>query len=204
MLLLYFVVVGLLLGSLAGGHVGRLADVTIRWWGVALAGFAAQLLLFAGPVASRVGSAGPALYVGSTAIVLVALLHNRSLPGFRLIAAGAAINLVVILANGGYMPSSPAAWMALNGVAALPTADYTNSTLAGSGTALAFLGDIFVLPRPLPFANVFSFGDVLIGLGGAWFIVHAMRRPGPVKQPAGGRHAINPVPSAPAPDGLES
>jgi Family of unknown function (DUF5317) len=204
MLLLYFVAAGVLLGSLAGGRVGRLAEVTIRWWAVALCGLAAQLLLFAGPVASRVGSAGPALYVASTAIVLVALLRNRSLRGFHLIAAGAAINLAVIVANGGYMPSSPDAWAALNGAAALPTADYTNSALAGAGTTLAFLGDIFVLPRPLPFANVFSFGDVLIGLGGAWFIVHEMRRPSSESQSAHGRHVIPPVPSAHAPGGVES
>ncbi len=37
-----------------------------------------------------------------------------------------------------------------------------------------FLGDIFVLPRPLPLANVFSIGDVLIGLGGALFILRTM------------------------------
>jgi hypothetical protein len=46
-----------------------------------------------------------------------------------------------------------------------------------TGATLAFLGDIFVLPRPFPFANVFSIGDVLIGVGGAWFVVKTMHRP---------------------------
>ena len=39
---------------------------------------------------------------------------------------------------------------------------------------LAFLGDNFVLPRPVPLANVFSIGDVLIGVGGALFVFQAM------------------------------
>ena len=37
--------------------------------------------------------------------------------------------------------------------------------------------DIFALPSWLPFANVFSIGDVLIGLGIVAAIVIAMRRP---------------------------
>jgi hypothetical protein len=50
----------------------------------------------------------------------------------------------------------------------------TNSTLASAATRLAVLGDVFSLPRPLPFANVFSIGDVLIAVGGAWFIARSM------------------------------
>ncbi len=42
---------------------------------------------------------------------------------------------------------------------------FTNSTLIHAGTALPFLGDVFALPRPIPLANVFSVGDVLIGVG---------------------------------------
>ena len=53
----------------------------------------------------------------------------------------------------------------LNGVAALPTEHFSNSVLAGADAPLLFLGDIFVLPRPFPLANVFSIGDVLIAEG---------------------------------------
>lgn len=175
MLLLYFLIVGGLLGRLSGGRFEALAAVHFRWWGLALAGLVFQVALFSEPVAGQVGSAGPALYVASSLAVFAALLPNLRHPGFALIALGAGMNLVVICANGGYMPSAPAAWAALNGLAGLPTVDYTNSVLIHPGTVLPFLGDIFVLPRPLPFANVFSIGDVIIGLGGAWFLVRAMR-----------------------------
>ena len=49
--------------------------------------------------------------------------------------------------------------------------------------ALQPLTDIFALPHPIPFANVFSVGDVLIGVGVVIVIVVAMRR-GPERTPA--------------------
>ena len=52
---------------------------------------------------------------------------------------------------------------------------YSNSSL-DARPALAPLTDVFATPPPLPFANVFSVGDVLIGIGVAATIVIAMRR----------------------------
>jgi hypothetical protein len=176
-LLLYSIVVGLIVGRLAGGRARNLEHVHFAWWGLALTGLSVQLVLFAAPVATRIGDAGPAIYVVSTLLVMAALLRNVRLPGFVIIAVGAALNLVVILANGGAMPSSPDAWLALNGVAALPVAHFSNSVLIGPDTALPFLGDVFVWPRPLPLANVFSIGDAIIAVGAVVFLVSAMRRP---------------------------
>lgn len=176
MLLLYAVAAGVLVGLIAGGRLSALAGVRVEWWPVALGGLAFQVLLFSPPLADAVGDAGPLLYVLSTAVVLVVLAVNLRLPGFRLIAVGAILNLAAIVANGGLMPASPEALAALHGLAALPTDSFSNSVVAGRETTLLLLGDIFYLPRPVPFANVFSIGDVLIGLGGATFIVRTMRR----------------------------
>ena len=175
MLLLYFVAAGVLVGRVLGGRLDRLGSVTFHWAPVALGGLMFQLLLFSGPVASAVGSWGPALYVASTTAVLVALLRNVRQPAFPLIAAGAALNLVAIVANGGQMPASIEAMTAVAGVAAVPVGGFSNSVMAGGGSMFAMLGDIFVLPRPLPFANVFSIGDVLIGSGAALFSITVMR-----------------------------
>jgi Family of unknown function (DUF5317) len=177
MLLLYAIAAGLLVGSVAGGRIAALADLHIRWLGVAVVGLAFQLVLFHPLVAERVGDLGPVLYVASTVAVFAALLRNLSLPGMPIVALGAALNLLAILANGGTMPSDPAAWVALTGVAAIPTNDFTNSALMGPGTALPWLGDVFLLPRPIPLANVFSVGDVLIALGIAWCVARSMRQP---------------------------
>jgi hypothetical protein len=195
MLLLYAIPVGILAGLASGGAIARLAATRIRLAPLALSGLLFQLLLFSPPVASVLalaGGVGPMLYVGSTVLVLVALAFNVSQSGFRLILAGAALNLVAIVANGGYMPASPDAWAALHGATAIPANLLTNSTIAAPTTALAFLGDIFYVPRPLPLANIFSIGDALIAAGGAWFIARtmagsrAMTMPGAPRMPANG------------------
>lgn len=174
MLLLYAVAFGLIAGVLTRGRLSALGMVKIRLWPVALAGLAFQALLFSSPLGAAVGDLGPALYVVSTAVVLLALLWNLRQPGFWLIFVGALANFVAIVANGGQMPASAEAWAMLNGVPELPPAELSNAYIATPDTPLYFLGDLFVLPRPFPFANVFSIGDVMIGLGGAWFVVAVM------------------------------
>jgi hypothetical protein len=186
-LLLYSIAAGLILGRLAGGRVRNLEHVDFRWWQLALAGLAVQLLLFADPIQSRVGAEGPVVYVLSTLAVLVALLRNLRLPGLPILAVGAGLNLVVVVANGGYMPSSPDAWRELTGVAAIPVAHYSNVVLIGADTLLPFLGDVFVFPRPLPLATAFSVGDAIIALGAVVFLVAAMRRPGAAPELLPGR-----------------
>lgn len=176
MLLLYAVAFGLAAGVLTRGRIEALGSVKVKLWPVALIGLAFQLLLFSSPLASVVGKLGPSLYVVSTTLVLMTLVVNIRQPGFWLIALGAFANFTVIVANGGQMPASPEAFAILNGTPLVPTTDFSNSFIAGPRTPFYFLADIFVLPRPIPFANVFSIGDVLIGLGGAWFIVKVMHR----------------------------
>ncbi len=174
-LLLYSIVAGLLIGRLLGGRARHLEDVRFTWWPLALAGLAVQLVLFAGPVAEHVGAEGPVIYVASTLVVMAALLRNLALPGLAIVALGALLNLVPVLSNGGAMPSSPDAWLALTGVAELPVRHFSNAVLIGPETPFAFLGDIFVWPRPLPLANVFSIGDAVIAVGAVVFLVISMR-----------------------------
>jgi hypothetical protein len=175
-LLLYSIAAGLIVGRLLGGRVRNLEHVHFVWWQLALAGLLVQLVLFAGPVAERVGPEGPAIYVLSTLAVMVALMRNLRLPGLVIIAVGATLNLIPVLANGGAMPSSPEAWLQLTGVAALPVTHFSNSVLIGPDTLFPFLGDVFVFPRPLPMANVFSIGDAVIAVGAVVFLATAMRR----------------------------
>jgi hypothetical protein len=190
MFLLYAIVVGLVVGLLAGGRLSGLASLEFRWAPLAILGLAMQIALFSGPVSDRVGDLGPWVYVGSTMLVLVVVLRNIRITGLPIVAVGAASNLVAIVANGGYMPTSPeAAGMA--GREAATT--YSNSSIM-DGAVLAPLTDIFALPAWLPFHNVFSVGDVLIAVGVAVAIVAAMRR-GPVE--AGGASRNLPQPRTP-------
>jgi hypothetical protein len=168
--IVYAVPVGLLVGLLLGGRVSALARLRIRWAWLAVAGFVAQLLIYSEPIGSRLADAGPALYVASNVAVLAAVLRNLALTGMAVIAAGAGCNLAAIVANGGSMPADPAALA----TAGIDPSGLTNSVVVAD-PALRLLTDIFAIPAWVPLANVFSVGDVLIGVGVATVIAVAMR-----------------------------
>jgi hypothetical protein len=172
MFILYAVAIGLAVGLLGGGRLAAIGDLRFRWAPVVVIGFLAQVVLFTDPVTQRVGDLGPLLYVGSTLMVVAAVVRNAAIPGIPLVAIGAASNLVAIIANGGFMPASPGAMAALGKVA--PTA-YSNSAVVAQ-PALAPLTDVFALPMWLPFHNVFSVGDVVLGVGVVVVIALAMTR----------------------------
>ena len=172
MFILYAIPIGIAAGYLLQGRLDRLGDVRFDWAWLAIAGLLVQVVLFSGPVAEAVGDLGPPIYMASTAAVLVAVLRNWRIPGLAVVALGATSNLAAIVANGGVIPASPGA------VAALDLEDragFSNSVVM-TDPALGPLTDIFALPAWLPFANVFSVGDVLIGVGVAVVIVLGMRR----------------------------
>ena len=172
MFILYALLIGVIVGLLTGGRLMRLADIRFRWAPLILAGFLAQVILFSDPVAERVGDAGPVLYVVSTLCVGLAVVRNLDLPGMPLVVLGALSNVAAIVANGGFMPADPGALTSLGKVA--PTI-YSNSAVIAR-PALEPLIDRFALPRWLPFANVFSLGDVLLAAGMAVLIVSVMHR----------------------------
>ena len=191
MFLLYAIVVGIVLGFVLGGRLSGLATLDFKWAPLAILGLAIQIVLFSGPVSDRIGDLGPVIYVGSTALVLLVVLRNLRIAGMPLVALGAVSNLLAIVVNGGYMPASPEAASAAGRAEATT---YSNSAIL-DGAVLAPLTDIFALPAWLPFHNVFSIGDVLIGVGVAMAIVVAMRRGAPK---AGGASRNLPQPRTPA------
>jgi Family of unknown function (DUF5317) len=170
---LYAIAAGLLIGALSGGSVARLGVLKIHWGPLIIGGLLFQVVLFSGPVAERVGDLGPLLYVASTGVVLVAVLRNWRIVGLPILAVGAASNAAAILANGGFMPASVAALVSLG--KNVP-ATYSNSSVVAH-PALELLTDIFAMPRPMPFANVFSIGDVFIAVGVGITIAVAMCAP---------------------------
>jgi hypothetical protein len=68
---------------------------------------------------------------------------------------------VTIAVNGGTLPASADA---VRRAGIPPGAEFLNSAVL-SHPVLPWLGDVFAWPQPLPLANVFSVGDVLIGIG---------------------------------------
>lgn len=171
MFILYALVIGFVVGLLLGGRPGGLARLEFRWPWLIIGGLLVQVVLFTDQVATAVGDLGALIYVGSTALVFLGVLRNADIPGMKIVALGAASNLIAIVANGGYMPAGRDAMAALG--KADPTI-YSNSAVVAH-PALEPLTDIFALPVWLPFSNIFSVGDMLIALGVAVVIVRAMR-----------------------------
>ncbi len=172
MFMLYAIPIGLLVGLLVGGRLAGLAELRFRWLPLFLIGLGIQLILFSPPVTARIGDLGPPIYVASTALVLAAVARNWRITGVPVVFVGAACNLAAIVANGGYMPAGGAALDALNRHV---TDEYSNSAVLEHPN-LELLTDIFALPSWVPFANVFSLGDVILGVGVVLVIVAAMRR----------------------------
>jgi hypothetical protein len=174
--ILYAIPIGLVIGLLLGGRVGGLAEIRFRWAWLVVGALLVQVVLFSGPVAGAVPeSLGIVLYVASSGMALVGVLANWRIAGVALVALGAFCNLAAIVANGGYMPTDPEALAALGRHLG---AAYSNSTVVAA-PAQAPLTDVFAMPAWMPAANVFSLGDLLIGLGVVITIVAAMRRPAP-------------------------
>jgi hypothetical protein len=180
--LLYAVLIGLAAGLVLGGRPGRLGEMRLRWTWLIVAGMLVQGLLYSEPVSERVAQlgpdVGPVVYITSMVIVLAAVVRNVRIPGLALVAIGAAANLAAIVANRGYMPASAEA---LGGH--LPSGGGYSNSVVLADPALAPLTDIFALPDWLPAGNVFSVGDVLIGVGIAAAIVVQMRRGAPSERP---------------------
>ena len=171
MFILLAIPVGIAVGYLVGGRISNLAGFRFRWAPLAVGGLVVQVVLFTQFGHQLAGGWEPAIYVGSTLVVFAAVLRNLRLTGMPIVAIGATSNLIAIIANGGAMPADAAALAAagLDG-----PGEHTNSVVLAD-PALRPLTDIFAIPAWLPLANVFSVGDVLIGLGVVIVIAAAMR-----------------------------
>ena len=176
MFVLLAIPIGVALGFLIGGRLERLQEIRFAWAWLAVGGLAVQVVLFSTPVARSFGAGvGEAIYVGSTGAVLIAVWRNLAVPGLALVALGAISNLAAIVANVGVMPTTPEALA----TAGLDVEDGFSNRAVLEDPALAPLTDIFAIPAGLPFANVFSIGDVLIALGIVVTIAIGMRRGDP-------------------------
>lgn len=171
MFILYAIPVGILGGYLLRGRLDRLGELRFHWAWLAIAGLLVQVVLFSPVGADIDATIGPVIYVASTGAVLVAVLRNWRIPGLFLVAAGAACNLIAIVANGGVMPTTV---QALTTAGLGPEDAFSNSAVVAD-PAVPFLTDIFALPAWVPLANVFSLGDVVIGIGVALTIALGMR-----------------------------
>ena len=176
MIILLVVLASLVLAYVRGGKLGNLGSLNIRWSGLILAGFLLQIVIFS-PDWRETAETRPltqAAYVFSMVLLFVALAVNFKIPGIPLMMVGFLSNFLAILLNGGHMPATASALDMAGWVHLGPGQVFNNSIGAGPDTWVPFLTDIFAIPDPFPFHNVFSIGDALIGLGGFYMVQKIM------------------------------
>lgn len=155
-----------------GGRLSRLAEVRLRaWWAIFLALFIQVLLIevFAGTFG---GILAAAFHLLSYGFALVFVWANRHVTGMAVMVLGGLLNLAAIAANGGVMPAQREALETAGIIVDSP--EFENSAVVDDAR-LWFLGDVFAIPEGIPFANVFSIGDIVLVLG-AGITVHTVGR----------------------------
>ncbi|MCB2412309.1 DUF5317 domain-containing protein [Demequina sp. TTPB684] len=158
-----------------------------RWPLLIWAALALQLVALEVPMPHTLASV---LHILTYAVAVTFLWFNRSAPGVWWVGSGAALNGIVIALNGGTLPASRSASEA----AGIDTdGAFANSAVLDS-PVLPWLGDVFAWPAPLPLANTFSVGDVLIVLG-AWIAAWSgTRRLGKATSPTAAVGETTPMP----------
>ena len=159
----------LAVGYLLGGRLRNVADLQLRWPGLALVGLALQFVTGPGDTVPLA-----CLYLSFVLLIMFTVANIRVF-GFPLILAGVMCNLLVIGTNGG-MPVSAHALVASDQgqfLGDLENNPYPKHHLATEDDLLRFLGD--VIPVPTPVAQAISLGDILTYGGVGMVIVGAMR-----------------------------
>ena len=170
MLLVIGAVLCVLSVPLAGGRLGRLADLDIRAvWTVLLA--AAIQVMVTSLVRDANYAVNLALHAASYGLVIWFLVANRRLTGMPLLSLGVALNTIAIAANGGVMPATRSALR----IAGIDTSGGYSNSAAVAHPKLQLLGDVIPVPGPWPIGNVLSVGDLLI-FAGALLILHVACR----------------------------
>jgi hypothetical protein len=174
--LLTFSLLGVAVALMRGGSFAGWARMHVYWSSVALASLGLQLVLFSPPIDRQPWAItwGPLVWVVCLAALAAVLMRNAiAQPVFRtawaLAALGVGLNVLVVAANGGYMPQSEAAHIATRGPQP-PNTQASDQQLRNvlpmsSETRLNVLGDVIPEPAWLPKNNVISVGDLLLGLG---------------------------------------
>ncbi|MDH5224261.1 MAG: DUF5317 domain-containing protein, partial [Actinomycetota bacterium] len=170
-LMLVFLAVSAIVGLVLGGRVRNLRSMRIRWPGLAIVGFALQLVTGPGDTVPLV-----CLYVSFVSLTVFAVKNVRT-AGFPLILIGVVLNFAVIGLNQG-MPVARQALIASDQVTALNDLidnPYPKHHLATDDDLVLFLGDVIGVPAPV--RQAISIGDIFTYGGVGLVIVFGMRAP---------------------------
>lgn len=184
MILLLALLVSIAVSLVRGGRFRWLAETPLRFGWLAIVAFGLQWSIIYAPLPRTEGPLGPRtlLLIASYLLVVAVVVLNRRLAGLPVIGLGLGLNLLVMLANGGFMPvtmeaveRAGMAHLALGLEAGARLMATKDIILPAEATRLWVLSDIFVVPPPLPFRTVFSLGDLFLAAGVFVLFQRAMR-----------------------------
>lgn len=165
MLLLAGLVIGVAVGVATGGKLGNLSNVRFRWPYFVVAVLVIKEVVLLTPL-SRIDGM-QFVYAGSlAALVGWTIWHFDLLPGVWLVSIGTALNLVVVLVNGGRMPVAHE--LAARGSHILVDRGFVGQyVLMGPHSNLTWLADWLALPGPIGavLPEAYSPGDFVAALG---------------------------------------
>ncbi len=158
------------------GRAYRAPELRSTW--LVLVGFIPQLIIAYLPATHFLVPNW--LAVTSLSASLVAFLAfvwiNRRLPGMPVLLAGLMLNLIVMAANGGWMPITPDIASQLRGedvsqhFALGERFGQKDILLAPQDIRFGLLADRFLPPAWFPYKVAFSAGDILIAAGAFWLL----------------------------------
>jgi hypothetical protein len=178
--------VALVLALVLGGSPRGLLSTRFRAWPAILVAFAIELVLYNPPIDRQpwAMSIGPWLWVAAQAGFLGVLIVNgwfsssRVSWPWRIAALGVGLNTLVVALNGGHMPQSSDAALAVWGASHIDPQRLQNVAAIGADTRLPWLADVLAEPGWLPRPNIVSVGDILLASGVAsWVFAVAMLQP---------------------------
>jgi hypothetical protein len=186
----YLVLASLGLASLVvwlrGGGLGELGGVRFTFWWMIPSVAVVQSVLVRVPYSdTRLPWWHPRPYamIVSYVVLWCVIWLNQRLPGMRTLLAGITLNLIVITANGGYMPVRPealarigygdAAYQMQPGSIVLGSKDVVLPT---QQALLWMLGDVLVIPEPFPRPTAMSIGDMFVAVGVFLFVTQIAGR----------------------------
>lgn len=122
----------------------------------------------------------PYIYITSLLMLLIVILLNLKYRGMKISLIGFLSNLIVIIANGGYMPQDISKLQMMGKLDKVEMLTkfgrYYNGVIMSEKTRLNFLGDIIAPTFLKPYASVHSIGDIILLIGLCYFIFEFLRK----------------------------
>ncbi|MGI6713185.1 MAG: DUF5317 domain-containing protein [Bacillota bacterium] len=159
-------------GLIARGKLSRLAKIQLKNIGLVFISLAIQLGIDVAAHYIDLIVIYRLFFQGLSYILLfIFLFLNRKVPGVVFLALGFLMNFIVIMFNGGAMPTIVTG-IDPEYIKSIKSGEVITYTLISEKTKLRWFADILI--QPWPKAKAFSIGDIFISIGIFWLVLRTM------------------------------